>query len=153
MKWNYILRFTKSNQFDLPNLKTFGSSNIYIQSVYVYFSVIIFIFPLITAWKVSKYSIFGHFTQLMSQWIVQGNTLSFIFIWNINLSRSNPERREKIKLNFYFRTSLRCFIKVFIKPFEAPQGSVKIKIWLNFYFNTTSRTARDVKSLVRFITG
>ena len=59
MKWNYILRFTKSNQFDLPNLKTFGSSNIYIQSVYVYFSVIIFIFPLITAWKVSKYGVFS----------------------------------------------------------------------------------------------
>ena len=29
----------------------------------------------------------------------------------------------KIKLNFYFHTSL----KAFIKPFEAPQRSVKIK--------------------------
>ena len=25
--------------------------------------------------------------------------------------------------------------KAFIKPFEAPQGSVKIKIYVNFYFN------------------
>ena len=33
----------------------------------------------------------------------------------------------KIKLNFYFHISLRC-LKAFIKPFEAPQNSVKIKI-------------------------
>ena len=30
----------------------------------------------------------------------------------------------KIKLNFYFHTSL----KAFIKPFEAPQRNVEIKI-------------------------
>ena len=30
----------------------------------------------------------------------------------------------KIKLSFYCHTSLRCLIK----PFEAPQGSVNIKI-------------------------
>ena len=40
----------------------------------------------------------------------------------------------KIKLNFYFHTSLWCLkrfyegFKAFIKPFEAPQRSVKIKI-------------------------
>ena len=28
-------------------------------------------------------------------------------------------------------------LKAFIKPFEAPQRSVKIKIKVNFYFNTT----------------
>ena len=28
-------------------------------------------------------------------------------------------------------------LKAFIKPFEAPEGSVKIKIQVNFYFNTT----------------
>ena len=39
-----------------------------------------------------------------------------------NPSCPNPGRREKIKLNFYFRTSL-CY----------------------FYFNTTFRNARDVK--------
>ena len=47
-------------------------------------------------------------------------------------SRPNPGRREKINLNFYFHTSLWCLkrfyedLKAFIKPFEAPQRSVKI---------------------------
>ena len=36
-------------------------------------------------------------------------------------------------------------LKAFIKPFETPQRSVKIKIYLNFYFNTAFRNARDVK--------
>ena len=47
---------------------------------------------------------------------------------------SNPGRREKINLNFIF--TLLCdaskgfmkALKAFIKPFEAPQRSVKIKI-------------------------
>ena len=40
----------------------------------------------------------------------------------------------KIELNFYFHTSLWCLkrftkaLKAFIKPFEIPQRSVKIKI-------------------------
>ena len=58
-----------------------------------------------------------------------------------NLPCLNPGRREKIKLNFYFHTSL----KAFIKPFEAPQRSVEIKIQLNFYFNATLRNVRDRK--------
>ena len=33
-----------------------------------------------------------------------------------------PDKEKKIKLNFYFHTSF------FIKPFEAPQRSVEIKI-------------------------
>ena len=36
-------------------------------------------------------------------------------------------------------------LKTFIKYYEAPQRSVKIKIELNFYFNTTFRNAWDVK--------
>ena len=36
-------------------------------------------------------------------------------------------------------------LKAFIKPFEVPKRSVKIKIQLNFYFNTTFRNARDAK--------
>ena len=36
-------------------------------------------------------------------------------------------------------------LKAFIKPFEAPQRSVKIKIELKLYFNTNFRNARDVK--------
>ena len=35
--------------------------------------------------------------------------------------------------------------KAFIKPFEAPKRSVKIKIQLNFYFNTTFGNEWDVK--------
>ena len=44
----------------------------------------------------------------------------------------------KIKLNFYFHTSLCASkgfmkaLKAFIKPFEAPQRSVKIKIQVIF---------------------
>ena len=52
----------------------------------------------------------------------------------------NPAQREKIKLNFYFHTSLLCSaskgfmkaFKVFIKPFEAPQRSVEIKNQVTF---------------------
>ena len=67
----------------------------------------------------------------------------------INPSRTDPGRREKINITFYFHTSLRCLkrfnkaLKAFIKPFEAPQRSVKIKINL-IYFNTTFRNARDI---------
>ena len=38
-------------------------------------------------------------------------------------------------------------IKAFIKQFEAPERSVKIKINLIFYFNTTFRKARDVNPI------
>ena len=43
----------------------------------------------------------------------------------------------KINLNFCFWTSLCCLsfmksFKAFIKPFEAPQRSLKIKIWFTF---------------------
>ena len=50
----------------------------------------------------------------------------------INPSHPNPRWREKIKLNYYFHTSaskgFMKALKAFIKPFEAPQRSVKIKI-------------------------
>ena len=56
----------------------------------------------------------------------------FIFFRRtFNPSRPNPRRREKIKLNFDFHASLWClkrFNEGLIKPFEAPQRSVKIKI-------------------------
>ena len=44
------------------------------------------------------------------------------------------DEEKKINLNFYFHTSLWCLrrfyegLKAFIKPSEAPQRSVKIKI-------------------------
>ena len=62
--------------------------------------------------------------------------------WNFNPSRPDPERRGKNSSNFYFGTSYgdsKGFIyalKSFIKPFEAPQRSVKIKNQVIFYFNT-----------------
>ena len=32
-----------------------------------------------------------------------------------------------------------------MKPYEAPQGSIKIKIKVNFYFNATFWNTRDGK--------
>ena len=49
---------------------------------------------------------------------------------DFNLFCSNPGRREKIKLNFYFYTSfwfLKTFYEGLLRSFEAPQRSVKIK--------------------------
>ena len=42
-------------------------------------------------------------------------------------------------------------LKAFIKPFEVPKRSVKIKIQLNFYFNTTFKNARDAKGPMTMI--
>ena len=52
----------------------------------------------------------------------------------ITSSRPNPERRQKIKLNVYFHTSLQSLKRFYegLNPFVAPQRSVKIKIKLNF---------------------
>ena len=63
---------------------------------------------------------------------------------NINPSCPSPEEKEKNNLKIFIFT-LYCgasagfmkALKVFIKPFEAPQRNVKIKIYANFYFNTT----------------
>ena len=52
----------------------------------------------------------------------------------------------KIKLNFYFHTSLWCLkqnaLKAFIKPFEAPKRKVKIKISLIFFYSSGTGTGR-----------
>ena len=68
----------------------------------------------------------------------------YFFVYFLNLSRPIPGRREKANLNFYLYTFLcaskdfmkasKAFIKAFIKAFEAPQRSLKIKIYVNFYF-------------------
>ena len=42
-------------------------------------------------------------------------------------------------------TEVRPGRKAFIKPFEAPQRSVKIKIQLNLYFNTAFRNEQAFK--------
>ena len=44
-----------------------------------------------------------------------------IHINNFNTSRLNPGRREKIKLNFYFHTSLRC-LKRFYEGLKDLEG-------------------------------
>ena len=70
-------------------------------------------------------SMFDHFVELV-----------------FNSSLPNPGRREKIKLIFIFtllfgasKGFMKAF-KAFIKPFEMPQRSVKMKIYRNSYFNT-----------------
>ena len=70
---------------------------------------------------------------------------------SINSSRPDPGRRDKINLNLFFTLlcgaskSFMKALKAFIKPCEAPQRSVKIKIYVNFYLNTTLRNARGGK--------
>ena len=56
----------------------------------------------------------------------------------------------KIKVNVYFDTSLWC-LKRFMKPFEAPQRSAKIKIQLNFFSSSGIGTGR-VKFTCEFFT-
>ena len=67
-----------------------------------------------------------------------------------SLTLSVPITEEEKKLSWIFIFTLLCgawkvFMKAFIKPFEATQRSVTIKIWLDFYSNTTFRDARDGK--------
>ena len=66
---------------------------------------------------------------------------------SLNPSRPSPGRRENVKLNFCFHIPFgasKVFMKTYIKPFEAPQRTVK-NILLNFHSNTTFRDARDGK--------
>ena len=67
--------------------------------------------------------------------LYEGNTgIYWIKILRINPSRLDAGRREEINLNFIFTLPCRAsnvFMKAlmaFIKPFEAPQRSVKMKI-------------------------
>ena len=72
---------------------------------------------------------------------------------NVILTLSAPSISEsclnmKINLNFYFHTSLQCLkrffkaFQAFIKSFEAPQGSVKIKFKLLFSLRQGSERER-----------
>ena len=57
--------------------------------------------------------------------------MSFDVINDLNPLRPNPGRREKNQLKFsfsHFFVVLQKAFKAFIKPLEAPQRSVKIKI-------------------------
>ena len=62
-------------------------------------------------------------------------------IWYPNLTKKLKHRIQT--------TQNKCVrfraLKAFIKPLEAPQKSVKVKVYLNFYFNTTFRNERVFK--------
>ena len=68
---------------------------------------------------------------------------------NIKLNLPVVTQDEERKLTSIFIFTLLCGasksfmkgLKAFIKPSEAPQRSVKIKMKVNFYFNTTSLKA------------
>ena len=70
-----------------------------------------------------------------------------------NPPRPDPGKKKKEKIDFIFYLHTSCValkglvkaLKAFIKPFEAPQGSVKIKLSVNFYFNATFWNARGEK--------
>ena len=77
----------------------------------------------------------------------QRNNHSVIVIFNP--SHPNPGRREKISLKFLFsyffvgpQKGFMKALKAFIKPFEAPQRSVKIKISIKFCFNINFQNVR-----------
>ena len=56
---------------------------------------------------------------------------------HFNPSRFDPGQQEKFNLNFIFKLlcgASKGFMKALIKPFEAPQRSVKIKILSSFLF-------------------
>ena len=63
---------------------------------------------------------------------------SIIILALFNPPRPNPGRREKIKLNFYFHTSMWCPKK--LKPFGAPQ---EIKFNFLFQYSFQKCTGRE----------
>ena len=70
---------------------------------------------------------------------------------HLTLNVPIPDKVKKLSSIFIFTLlcgALKGFmkaLKAFIKPFEAPQGSVKIKIELNFDFNTAFRNEQIFK--------
>ena len=69
----------------------------------------------------------------------------------LNLSVQILDEEKKLTSIFIFLLlcgALKGFmkaLKAFIKPFEAPQRSVKIKIEVNFYFKINLLNAQDGK--------
>ena len=79
---------------------------------------------------------FLKFTSLIKSSFLKNIKKSYLLILTPkrNPSCPNPGRRETI-------------LKAFIKPFETPQRSVKMKIYVNFYFNTTFWNAQGREGL------
>ena len=98
------------------------------------------------------------------QWGIRSHKLLVFYLilyWNselklkflLSLPISILEVEKKLSYILIFTLicgASKSFIKVlkaFIKPFEAPQRSVKTKTLLNFYSNKTFRNAGDFKDL------
>ena len=79
-------------------------------------------------------------TRLGKFWVILEGYYKYVNV--INPSLLDPGQRQNINVNFYFHTSLwdgRRFyegLKSFIKPFDSPQRSVRIKIYIIVCFNT-----------------
>ena len=74
---------------------------------------------------------------------------------DVNPSRPDTGRREKSKLkvifSHFFVVPQKVLREDFTKPFEAPQRSVKIKIYVKFYFNNFLKCTARRKGLRRNI--
>ena len=70
---------------------------------------------------------------------------------SFNPPRPNPGRREKLKLNFYFHTSLWCLkrfyegLKCLHETFWGTAKKYENKNFTYLFFNATFRNARDEK--------
>ena len=88
--------------------------------------------------------------------MILGSKMTHLF--HFGHKRKSRTKRKKIKLNFYFHTSLWSLkrfyegLKTFIKPFEAPQRSMKIKFNLMFIsiqlseMHETGRVKNEIQS-------
>ena len=102
---------------------------------HISFSIMFYFY---TSWKTENRRFYDVFRGYRSGTLVENGWSNFIWSQTLISSRPNPGRKEEIKLNFYFQTSLWCLKrfyeglkKAFIKPFEALQRSVKkIKFFL-----------------------
>ena len=74
-----------------------------------------------------------------------------LFAFALTLPIPIPDKQKKLTEIFLFTLpcgaskSFMKLFKAFIKPFEAPQRKVKIKISVNFHFNINFLTAQDGK--------
>ena len=59
-------------------------------------------------WIPLKYSILQNFNKILNSNLNLQTSPQKVSHYHYNPSRPNPGRREKIKLNFYFHTSLGC---------------------------------------------
>ena len=96
-------------------------------------------------------------SQETSRLICRANQLTGFYMMGTlvvkRLTFSTPYNSEscikiKINLNFYFHAFLWCLkrFNVFIKPFDALKGSVKVKIQVNFLFSCGNQTGRVEKA-------